>query len=399
MPVIGVLLALTAVSCSGLPAANMTSTAATLSRTATTISPAATGKTIDFAEAVAIRVVAGDDGSAWVAWTEGSELLVASVDVDSGEAGAPIVVSGPEGVINHPLERPAMAITADGETFVSWITGRGNVQLATLDSDGAVTASEVISGEARNETALVQMIATNDGQPVVSWLEDSTLSVATGEPLVEHELVADLTCDCCHPVPVQIGDEVGIGYRDLEHQADGVVRDIAFISGTLSGTSFDAPVVVADAPWYLDACPLSGPTLAQSGDDVFISWMDARQSLHPDQSSSSIWFDASGDGGRTFGTDVRLTNDDATYRTPTMAVDSTGTIHLLWERRTSDEATLEYATSSDGGRTFSEPLDLVEGDDESGVPREAALVTIGEQKLVSWADGLGGHIGIWPLAD
>ncbi|HJQ94325.1 MAG TPA: hypothetical protein VJ935_01270, partial [Acidimicrobiia bacterium] len=124
MPVIGALLALTAVSCSGLPAANLTSTAGTLSSTATTIAPAATDKTIDFAEAVAIRVVAGDDGSAWVAWTEGSELLVASVDVDSGEAGAPIVVSGPEGVINHPLERPAMAITADGETFVSWITGR-----------------------------------------------------------------------------------------------------------------------------------------------------------------------------------------------------------------------------------------------------------------------------------
>ena len=352
--------------------------------------------TIDFDDAVAIRVVAGADGSVWAVWANGTELAVAEVDPASASAGQPVVISGPEGVINHPLERPAMAIDTDGEIYVAWITGAGNVRLATL-SEGTLATSEVISGGIRDETALVQMIVTTAGQPVVSWLEDSTLSVATGEPLVEHELVDDLTCDCCHPVPVQIDDQVGIGYRDLEHASDGVVRDIVFISGTSSGTSFDAPVVVADEHWYLDACPLSGPTLANSGGHLFISWMDARQSLHPDQSSSSIWFDSSGDRGRTFGADVRLTNDDATYRTPTMAVDSRGTIHLLWERRTSDDATLEYVTSSNGGRTFSEPRSLVEGDDESGVPREAALIVIGEQKLVSWADRFGGHVGIWPV--
>jgi hypothetical protein len=356
-------------------------------------------QTIDFDEAVAIRVVAGADGSVWAVWTTGTELAVAQVDLVTSSAGHPVVISGSEGVINHPLERPAMAVTAGGKAFVAWITGAGSVQLATLDATGSVVASEPISGPIRPETALVQMIVTTEGRPVLSWLENSTLSVAAGEPLVEHELVDDLTCDCCHPVPIQIGDEVGIGYRDLERTADGVVRDIVFTSGALSGTSFGAPVVVADDPWYLDACPLSGPTLANHGNDLYISWMDARQSLHPDQSSSSIWFDTSGDGGRTFGTDVRLTDDDAIYRTPTMAVDSSGIIHLLWERRTSNEATLEYATSSNGGRTFSEPRPLVEGDDESGVPREAALIVIGERRLVSWANGQGGHIGIWPLID
>ncbi|MGH8959389.1 MAG: sialidase family protein [Acidimicrobiia bacterium] len=375
-----------------------TETTSTTTNTATTSTSHATdNETIDVADAVAIRVAAGADGSVWAAWSEGTELFVAEVDPVAVSVGSPTVVAGPEGIINHPLERPALAITADGEVFVAWITGSGNVRLARLVTEGAAVSSEVISGEVRNETALVQMIATAQGQPVVSWLEDSTLSVAAGEPLVEHELVDDLTCDCCHPVPIQIGDQMGIGYRDLEHTTDGVVRDIAFINGSLSGASFTASVVVADESWYLDACPLSGPTLAVSGDDVFISWMDARQSLHPDQSSSSIWFDSSGDGGQTFGTDIRLTSDDATYRTPAMAVDSSGVIHLVWERRTPEEATLEYTSSSDGGQTFAEPRPLVEGDEESGVPREAALIVVGEQMLVSWADGEGGHIGIWPL--
>lgn len=341
-------------------------------------------------------MVEGDDGSTWAVWADGTELSVAEVDPVSGSAGPPTVVSGPEGVINHPLERPAMAINSEGEVFVAWITAAGSVRLASL-VEGSVVSSEVISGEVRNETALVQMIVTNEGQPVISWLEDSTLSVAAGGPLMEHEMVDDLTCDCCHPVPIQIGDGIGIGYRDLEHASDGVVRDITFINGSLAGEAFAAPVVVADDPWYLDACPLSGPTLGANGSDLYISWMDARQSLHPDQSSSSIWFDSSGDGGQTFGTDVRLTSDEATYRTPAMAVDQQERIHLVWERRTAEEATLEYTVSSDDGETFAKPRVLVEGDDESGVPREAGLIVVGEQMLVSWADGEGGHIGLWPL--
>jgi hypothetical protein len=289
-----------------------------------------------------------------------------------------------------------MAINAAGEMFVAWITAAGSVRLANL-VDGEIVSSAVISGEVRNETALVQMIITGEGERVISWLEDSTLSVAAGEPLVEHEMVDDLTCDCCHPVPVQVGDEIGIGYRDLEHRSDGVVRDITFINGSIAGELFTAPVEVADEPWFLDACPLSGPTLALGTDGLYISWMDARQSIHPDQSSSSIWFDSSGDRGRTFGTDIRLTSDEATYRTPAMAVDPRETIHLVWERRTPEEATLEYTTSTNGGKSFAETRALVQGDEESGVPREAAIVVGGEQMLVSWADGEGGHVGLWPL--
>ncbi|MGH8923397.1 MAG: hypothetical protein ACRDWA_01950 [Acidimicrobiia bacterium] len=41
----------------------------------------------------------------------------------------------------------------------------------------------------------------------------------------------------------------------------------------------------------------------------------------------------------------------------------------------------------------------MEGDEESGVPREATLITVRDHMLGSWAVGEGGHIGIWPLTD
>ena len=95
------------------PPATGTTLITTAGSNSSTTAPIATGnKTIDFPEAVAIRVVEGADGSTWAVWANGTELFVAEVDPGSGSAGPPIVVSGPEGVINHPLERPAMAISA-----------------------------------------------------------------------------------------------------------------------------------------------------------------------------------------------------------------------------------------------------------------------------------------------
>lgn len=350
---------------------------------------------IDFESAVAIRVVAGRDGSIWVAWTEIANLHIAEIDPHEALVGRKISVSA--SVANHPLERPALAVNAEGMVFVSWITGAGDVRLATIDQSGTVSDSDVISGDIRPETALVQMIATSSGQPVISWLEDSTLSVAGGNPITEHQSVDDLTCDCCHPVPMEIGENVGIGFRDLEHSADGVVRDIRFIAGSLDASSFRESVEVADEHWYLNACPLSGPSLAVTGDRLLVAWMDARQSIHPEQNSTSVWFDRSDDGGETFGTDQQITKDEAAHRTPQMTVDAEGTVHLMWERRTSEEATLEYAVSTDGGDSFSESRVLVEGDDQSGVPKEAAVVTFDGRLLVSWADGEGGHVAIWPI--
>jgi hypothetical protein len=335
-------------------------------------------------DAIAIRVVGGLDGSAWLAWTDETGFSASAIDADSLTLNGPVLISDDEGVAHHPLERPALTIDEDGTVMASWITAGGEVKFRRL-SEGSVT----ISGSVRPETALVQMIALESGEPVVSWLEDSTLSIATGDPPKEHESVDDLTCDCCHPVSIELRNGFGIGYRDLEELDDGVVRDIRFLQGTTAGV-FSESIEVADEHWFLDACPLSGPTLAAVDDRVLIAWMDARQSLHPEQTSSSIWFDRSEDGGRSFGTDIRLTSDDATYRTPAMVVDSSGRLHLVWERRTPDEATIEYTFSDDGGSTFADPVALVEGGSE--VPREASLAASGDSVLLSWIDSVGGHL-------
>jgi hypothetical protein len=273
---------------------------------------------------------------------------------------------------------------------VAWISEAGQVVTRILGTE----TTAVVSGDARPETALVQMIATSDGGSVLSWLEDSTLSVATGMPdaVIEHENVDDLTCDCCHPVPIELADGIGVGYRDLERGSEGVVRDIRFVRGMVTG-QFGEPVEVADDRWFLDACPLSGPTLGTIDGEVMIAWMDARQSIHPDQSSSSIWFDRSVDGGKSFGPDLRLTEHEAVHGTPSMAVDPGGVLHLVWEHQTAEESSIEYTRSTDGGDTFAETQAVVRSASNTA-PREVSLAVSGGHLLISWVDGDGGHIGV-----
>jgi hypothetical protein len=100
----------------------------------------------------------------------------------------------------------------------------------------------------------------------------------------------------------------------------------------------------------------------------------------------------------TFGTDLAVT-DEGIHRWPVMAVDEeAGTIHLVWETQGA-EGGLSYATSDDGGRTFSDPVLLVERDADAGSPTSPSVIVHEGRLLVSWADGSGGHIAVWAIGE
>jgi hypothetical protein len=356
------------------------------------------GGLVDIEGAIALRVSAGPEGSAWVAWTDAVGISVAALALEDATLGSPIKMSGAEGVMAHPIERPALASAPDGTLYVAWISGLEDVRLATLDSTGHASEARGVSGEPRHETVLVHMVLTDRGTPVLSWLEDSSLSVAFADAeggVIEHERVDQRTCDCCHPVPIQIGDEIGIGYRDAATIDGRTVRDVAFLTGGIDGQAFAPPSTIADDHWFLEGCPFSGPAVTSGDVGIVVAWMDGRQNMFPDQDATAIWVDRSPDG-ITFGKDLRVTTDNAIHRNPSLATDAEGTIHLLWERRTPQGASLEYARSGDSGGSFADSISLV-GDDD-GAPREASIAVIGGRLAVAWADNAGGHVGVWDLS-
>ncbi len=356
----------------------------------------------DFEEAVAINVVTGNLASGSgertvVGWTDETSTWIAALDPEAETIDDPVLVSGDVTSLAHGLERPALGITGDGHVHVAFTSGEhdaGSIYRSVWDGT-AVSGPILISGEPRPETSLPHVVVDSDGQPLFAWLEDSTLSVATSDNAgrtVEHEELDDLTCDCCNLGAALVDGGLVMAYRNLEHDGDDVIRDIVAIRSEDGGETFADPVVIADEHWFLDACPFSGPSLARSGDSLLVAWMDARQTLHPDQSSTTIWFDRSTDGGRTFGVDQVIATD-AVHRWPMMAIDAAGTLHIVWETQGFDGG-ISYARSDDSDGSFSEPILLLPNDEENGLRNTPSLAIQGNGLVVSWIDRLGGHVGL-----
>lgn len=346
--------------------------------------------------AVALNVAAGE-GLVVVAATAHDDVSVSRVDLASGELIGWTVVSGDAIPAAHPIERPAVRVSPDGRVDVAFIADDAEGGVVYF-SDG-MSRAVPISRRARPETNLVSMTTAPDGSPLLTWLADSTLSVArwSDDGVVETENVDDLTCDCCNPVPLFAGEALVVAYRDQDVVDGEIVRNVAAIRSLDGGVTYEESVEIADDDWFLPGCPFTGPDIVQVGGAIVVAWMDARQSIHPDQSGSTIWVDRSIDGGATFGADVSVATDGR-HRWPVMAVDADRVIHLVWETE-GPEGGLSYAWSSDAGESFSEARLLVDREmSESGAPATPSVVYHDGHIVVTWVDGRQGYVAAWPVA-
>lgn len=349
--------------------------------------------TTDIDGAIAVDVDSTPNGAV-VAWSSHDAVSLAELDIDTGALTDTRVVSGDFAPVHHPIERPAVVPYPDGSVraaFVSPVAGGGSV---FISSDGSAPSN--VSGPPRPETNLVHATSGPDGRPILTWLEDSTLSVAHLEldSLVEVESVDALTCDCCNPAPAVSGESLVVAYRDYEERQGSVVRNVVAVRSLDGGRTFEEPVAVADEDWAIDGCPFTGPTVAVVDGAVVVAWMDARQSRYPEQDGASIWVDRSSDSGGGFGADLEVASDVG-HRWPTMTVDDAGVIHLFWET-TGPDGGISYAWSVDAGVSFS-PARLIVGRqiNDDGAPGSPTAAYHDGMVILTWADSRSGHVAAW----
>ena len=348
-------------------------------------------------EAVAINVVAHAADDPMIAWSTADAVFVAEWANEETDL-RPTPVHGSASPFAHPIERPAISIGGDGVVhfaFTALNGSGGSVWYGRLDGD-EILGPMVVSGDPEPETNLVHSTLDASGSPVLAWLEDSTLSVAPSENgwPAEFENVDELTCDCCNPAPVALPDGLVVLYRDLERTDDMVLRNV--VATVRDDAGFSTAIAVADEDWDINACPFSGPAAVNADGDIVVTWMDARQSLHPNQDSTTIWVDRSSDGGRSFGRDVPVSGPGV-HRWPVLAYDD-GAIHLVWQAEGPDGGIL-YRGSHDAGRTFGPTLVLGANGDPGGTKRSPSVALDGESLLVTWVDQAGGNASRFSLAD
>ena len=142
---------------------------------------------------------------------------------------------------------------------------------------------------------LDEKLPGREGRPVT--FAQTTAGKGFGEAI----LVDDNACQCCRTnVFVDTKKQIHLTYRDLlpsHNKSEPAARDISHAVSADGGRTFSKPQVVFSDQWQVNACPHAGPSVAQVGNDVLITWFSEKEEavglrlarLGSDKLVSSVW--------------------------------------------------------------------------------------------------------------
>ena len=369
-----------------------------------TVSAKPFNTTMDFPAATSMALVTAGDSVYMVLGREHSLYVLRSTD--GGKTfSEPVLATGDHEAHILRVERPAISANDQGQVAVAWLEldfegGNNKVWYALSNDSGQTFGSAQLVGEdPPGESAMVQVMLDSAGNPTLTWLSGNDLRFARstdqGKSFTSAKSIGQGACECCQPDLMLTGNQLLIGYRGLGNDESGAFRDAALIRSPDGGETFSPVSFATDSHWYINACPISGPSMAVHASSIYMTWMDGRAVAQDNLLSSDVWFAESADDGQTFSSNVQVSNGLSTHNfLPRTAVGPGGRIHLVWQAISPDA--IYYALSDDHGHTFSAPL--VIADDATNRGRTAGpMIAINGQGRVflAWLDDDGVQLAVW----
>jgi hypothetical protein len=346
-------------------------------------------------------------GRLWVAWVEESRVLV-GVSTDRGATFAPPVRVTPEA---EPIDangeaRPKIALGRDGEIFVSWTrTGAkpftGDIRFA-VSRDGGRTFSPPVTV---NDDGLEighrfdSLHVNRAGHVYIAWIDKRdlehavahghsysgaalyfTLSTDGGRTFQPNRKIKDYVCECCRlAIDFDADDKPVLVWRDV---IEGSTRDHAIVR-FVNPTTPAEPHRATDDGWHIDACPHHGPSLSISDDGMYhMVWFTG---VGPEGPGS--FYARSSDGGKTFSEPMRVSSRDTLGHAVVLSNGSR--VVVAWKVSGGEEGRPVYTIeSADGGGHWSDPRAVAWAKGTSDHP---FLLKSGSDMFLSWHSAADGY--------
>ncbi len=300
----------------------------------------------------------------WIAEDHGSNNLYVLKPVTGEEK--PVRVN-PEGLSVDSLHQsPGIAAGPGGEVYVSWSSAKekpegvlfaNDLRLSkSLDGGKSFDAGIVVNEERDISHSFEGMAVDESGDVLVAWIDSregwdkpgTYLTSISGQGATVGEAVklGGETCVCCRvDVAAGPGGKEAVLWRDVTPDN---VRDMMLALG--AGGKFEEAVVRNDG-WKLESCPHRGGEVAIGGDgEVYVIWYTEGEAGVPE-----ILFSRS----ETVTMPEPLKIDSAQGSVPDqpgIAVNGKGQVAAAWEDSTAVRRNIMMRFSSDGGKTFGEPV-------------------------------------------
>jgi hypothetical protein len=337
------------------------------------------------------------DGTLWLAWDAGGFVSVARSG-DLGRTFSPAVAVNPEPLSLDwgPDARPVIAVDREGRIAVVFDIFKdkefnGQV-LYTHSEDGGQTFAppKPITNDA--ESQRFQAVAFDpDGSLFAAWLDKRNRAPARergekypgaalafawsndhGATFSTTRLAQDNTCECCRLGVAFAGPgRPVVLFRNI---FEGSVRDHAI-------TTFADPVTpgpiyrVSVDNWRIEACPHHGPSLAVAPNgDYHATWFTSGSAR------KGLFYAHSSDGGRSFSEPMPIGNPDRAPSRPSVLA-TADTVWLAWKEFDGTNTVVQIMTSHDGGNHWSTPKAVAQTGDASDHP---LLIARGPHAFLSW---------------
>jgi hypothetical protein len=344
------------------------------------------------------------DGTLWLAWAANGVVSVAH-SADLGRTfSTPVAVNPkPLDLDWGPDSRPSIAVDRADRVFVAFARFRnskfdGEVLFSrSLDGGNSFATPTPITNNP--ESQRFQTLALDaDGSLFAAWLDkrDRVPAMARGEKYVgaglafawstDHgasfsaaTIAQDNTCECCRLGAGFAGPgRPVIAFRNV---FGGTVRDHAVT--TFLNPQKPGPIYrISVDDWKIDACPHQGPTLAITPNGTYhVAWFtegSVRQGL---------FYASSSDGGRSFTQPMPIGDPKRNPARPYL-LSADQALWLVWKEFDGQSTTVSLMKSRDDGQTWSAPEVVARTDDASDHP---LLVSDGRQVFLSWQTRAEGY--------
>ena len=360
-------------------------------------------------ESFAPRIIADGDGVilSWIEKESGKNAGVARVSrvcmsrfVQGAWSPVGVIASG-ENLFANWADTPTVVRASDGSLLATWLRsgalggsvydavvsrstddGRTWAELGALHDDGKPAEHGFVS--AATSTGTDAGAGTSATATAFCWLDgramtppdahagghdhgggDMSLRAARCAPTSERpsppsEILDERTCECC-PTDLAIA-ALGpiVVYRD---RGEDETRDIKIVRWL--GAGWSLPQAVGSDGWKISGCPVNGPSISASGNDVVVGWWTGVTAAGVVRAARSS------DGGAKFGQTIEVDADGSVGRVETVLLPS-GDAFVIWQDARGDETAIVLRViAADGTLGAVHTLAQVAADRSSGFPRAA----------------------------
>ena len=191
--------------------------------------------------------------------------------------------------------------------------------------------------------------------------------------VTQPQLIDELVCDCCQTDIAMTADGPVTVYRN---RTQDEIRDI-YVARYVDG-SWQTGMPVADDGWDISGCPVNGPAITANGDAVAVAWFTAANN------AAQVRMARSTDGGATFSAPIDLDVEQPIGRVDVeFLADNQAVVSWLRKDARGQGEVVARSISRDGDLGDLQVIAETSAARPSGFPQ---MVRHGDRLVFAWTD-------------